>query len=501
MRRATLFVCTLLLTVGLTALPVDAQAQMRTFEQSMDRLKAKLKTFDGTTLNITTYKELVEAANFINAYKANLQKAIGAWNKLIKSAKTQARHKAITENDAYFKAVVKAFKEKAAVIKPPKKVEKKPDKVITLKDVYVGPDVAGDKPWILDTFGKQETILRAWGSPGSKSKPSRWSAWLKFWVGFKEIANGDMISVQVYRGKKKLGKPHPCKPSKVMAEYKLAYFDCKAPKDRDWKGLFKTAGVHTLKLTYKKPIEGVTFKDFAALQLNVKKLKKGSSNNPAVAWDTIHDMKLAVSTVEESITGSGRGPTGHASLAFFSAFRKGIPYLTIRTWFKREKRLESTSLTCLYKGKRVAEGHAIGGHNFDYWSYVKKGSPKRDDAKWIQAVYQVHMLKPRPGPGGNKGSWSKEPHWLHENPGEYKCVIVGDGDVIKELHFTVGEEGAIVKPECQLKSMNTLSTVSLVRTVDKKLSDRKYDKKAGKKYGFHGRVKWPKGCPPVQGKK
>ena len=496
MKNPTTVVSALCLAAALMVLPTDAGAQMRAFEQSMGRLNVKLKSFDGTTLNITTYKELVEAANFLNTYKGNLQKAIGAWNSLIKTAKTQARHKAVAEHDAYFKALAKAFKEKAAVIKEPKKVEKKPDKVIALKDVYVGPDVAGDKPWILDTFGKEETIIRAWGSPGTKSKPSRWSAWLKFWVGFKDIANGDMISVQVYEGKKKLGKPHPCKPTAVMADVKLAYFDCKAPKDRDWKDLFKTSGVHTLKLTYNKPIEGVTFKDFAVLQLNAKQLKKGSANNPTLAWDTDHDMKLGVSTVTEEISGSGRGPTGHAVVAFASAFRKGIPYLTIRTWFKREKRLESTSLTCMYKGKRVAEGHGIGGHNFDYWSYIKKRSPKRDDAKWIQATWQVQMLKSRPGPGGNKGSWSKEPHWLHENPGEYKCVIVGDGDVIKEIYFTVGEEGALVKPECQLASMNTLSTVTLVRTVDKKLSDRKYDKKISKKYGFHGRVKWPKGCPP-----
>ena len=496
MRKPLFVMFTLCLAAGLMAVPGDASAQMRAFEQSMGRLNVKLKTFDGTNLNITTFEQLTEAANFAKNYKASLQTAIGAWNSLIKSAKTQARHKALSEKDAYFKALAAALQEKAKTIKPPVKVEKKPDKVIALKDVYVGPDVAGDKPWILDTFGKEETIIRAWGSPGTKSKPSRWSAWLKFWVGFKDIANGDMISVQVYLGKKKLGKAHPCKPTVVMADVKLAYFECKTPKDRDWDGLFKTAGVHTLKLTYKKPIEGVTFKDFAVLQLNAKQLKKGASNNPALAWDTDHDMKLTVTTVEEALSSSGRGPTGHAEAAFAAAFRKGISHLRIRTWFKREKRLESTSMTCLYKGKRVAEGRPIGGHNFDYWSYVKKGSPKRDDAKWVQAVYEVGMLKPRPGPGGQKGSWTTEPHWLHENPGEYKCVIVGDGDVIKEIYFTVGEDGAMVKPQCQLQSMNTLTTVTLARTVDKKLSDRKYDKKAGKKYGFHGRVMWPKGCPP-----
>ncbi len=496
MSPARILSLTAALLIVVSLMPADAAAQMRTFEQSMGRLKAKLKSFDGQNLNVETYDELVAAANFLKNYKANLQKAIKAWNSLMKTARTQARLKALKDNEAYFKALAKAIQDKAKEIKPPKKVEKKPDKLITLKDAYSGPDVAGDKPWILDTFGRQETILRVWGSPGTKSKPSRWSIRLQFWVGFGEIANGDVVMVQVLKGRKKLGKPGACKPSHVWPDNKLAFFKCQVPRDRDWKGLFKTAGVHTIKLTYKKPIEGKVFKDFAVFQLTSKKLKKGASNNPAVAWGTDHDMRLAVSTVEEAVTSSGSGETGDTTRAFFAVYRKGISYLEIRTWFKRVKRLERTSLTCLYKGKRVAEGHSIGGHNFDYWSYVRKGSPKRDDAKWVQVAYQVHMLKSRPGPGGNKGSWSKEPHWLHENPGEYKCVILGDGEVLKELYFTVGEDGAIVKPECQLKSVNTLATITLLRAVDKKLSDRKYDKKIGKKYGFQGRVKWPKGCPP-----
>ena len=74
---------------------------------------------------------------------------------------------------------------------------------------------------------------------------------------------------------------------------------------------------------------------------------------------------------------------------------------------------------------------------------------------------------------------------------------VAEGEVIKEIYFTVGKDGEVIKPECQLKSANTLSSVTFARTVDKKLSDRKYDKKVGKKYGFEGRVTWAKECPPV----
>jgi len=29
--------------------------------------------------------------------------------------------------------------------------------------------------------------------------------------------------------------------------------------------------------------------------------------------------------------------------------------------------------------------------------------------------------------------------FLNENPGDYRCVITGGGEILKELHFTIGE--------------------------------------------------------------
>ena len=146
----------------------------------MGRLNKKLSTFDGAALNITTYAQLTTAAQFVNSYKANLGKAIKAWNGLIKTARNSERHKNLSARKAYFDALVKAFKEKAKVIKPPKKVAPKVVRKITLDEIYVGPDAGGDKPYLLDIHGREQTLFRAWGSPGSKSKPSRWSAKVKF---------------------------------------------------------------------------------------------------------------------------------------------------------------------------------------------------------------------------------------------------------------------------------------------------------------------------------
>jgi len=477
----------------------EAPAQMRNYEQSMMRLKNKLPTatFDGRTLHVKTYKELQNVASFVKNFRTNLEKAIQAWNKLDRG-RTQQRKNALVANQQYYKALAQAFQQKVKEIPPPAKPKVVKDRVIQPDEIFIGPDVASTKPIIIDTIGPMDTLIRVWGSPGSSSKPSKWSAKLHFWVRYNNIVDDDVVLIQVLKGRKKLGKPTPCRPKGIKAKVQLAYFECLAPRNRDYPNMFNSDGQHTVALTYKKPIEGTVFKNFATLKVSVKKLKKGASNNPNVAWGTDHDMKLTVSTIEEKTNNGGSGLGGHTNESLQAAFRQGIPYMAVHTWLKREKRVERTKLTCMYKGKRVAESQDVGGQNYDYWSYVKKGSPKRDDAKWDQQEYLLYQLHPRPGPGGNKGSWATPQHWMNENPGDYRCVVTGEGDVIKEIYFTVGADGEIVKPTCQAKSFNTLHTVTLLTTKDHKLSDRSYDKKIGRKFGYEGRIKWSRGCPPTK---
>ena len=357
----------------------------------------------------------------------------------------------------------------------------------------VGPDAASDKPFIVDTIGAQETTFRAWAHPGTKANPSRWSARLSFFVHYKDAADDDVVVISLHKGKKRLGKPTPCRPKRLYAEAALAAFECEAPKGRDHKDLFSTKGVHTIKLTYRKVIEGKEFANFAVLTVNVEQLKKGASNNPSVSWGESHDGKLTVSTIEEKSQNSNSNSDAFNALA--AAKGIGVPYMLVSTWFKREKRVERTKMTCMYKGKRIAEAQSTGNSKYSSYTYKKKGSPERIDQAWEQATYFLYAMHPRPDAKGSKGSWSTPQHWLNENPGDYKCVITGDGEIVKELYFKVGADGEVVKPACQRGSMNALKTVTLLRTVNKKLSTVKYDKKVGKKAGYEGRVKWSAGCP------
>ena len=474
--------------------PQQGQAQMRAFEQNMAKMKVKLppSIFDGKTLNISKYEELLQVKQFGLNYRGFLQNAFDAWGKLGRGQNEERRNQLIA-NKEYFNAFQKAYMAKAKEIKAP--VEKKPVEVkqITLSDAFVGPDVNKEGPVILDTIGGFGTEFKAYGLPGTKAKPTRWLAQLQFYVKYKDIAKDDAVMIEVFKDGKSLGKPTSCQFKYHDKDFDLAYYQCDAPKmNSDYEGLYQTGGPHTIKLTYKNLVEGKEFKDFAILKINVKKAMQGSANNPSLKWQTDHDMKLAVSTIQEG--GSKRGIIKYAKEA---AFRAGTQTtsMVINTWFKTGKKARNkTKMTCLYHDRRIAQADSFKIGEFSYWSYLKKGSMEREEAHWVHHSYYLRTMYPRRHSKATHGR--KKGHFLNENPGEYRCVITGDGEVLKELFFRVGLDGNIVKPACQLESMNTLSTVTLPAAEDKILSTTAYDKDIGKKYGFEGRVKWSKSCPP-----
>ena len=479
--------------------PLQGLAQMRDFEQNMAKMKVKLppNIFDGNNLNISTYAELQQLKQFGLNYRTFLQKSMDAWSKLGRG-QNEERKKQLLANKAYFDAFLKAYLVKEKEIQPPEKKQVAQMKAVALSDVFIGPDTKTQGPIILDSIGHDETEIQAYGHPGTKTKPTRWSAKLQFYVKYDQMEHDDAILIQVYKGSKKLGEPTPCQPKKHHPDFHVAYFECDAPKKRSaYETLFETDGVHTIKLTYKKLIEGKEFKDFASFNLHVVNAKQGAANNPSLKWLTNHDMKLSVSTIEEGINHSARNILT-AKKAALRQWGEQAQSLQIQTWFKTDKGARrNTKMTCLYKDKKIIESNGVPKKRYTYWSFLEKGSMKKEEAQWTQHIYEMYNLHPRPNPK-NPQYPQKGGHYLSENPGDYRCVITGDGEVLKELFFKVGADGNIVKPACQMKSMNTLHTVTLLATKDHKLSTVGYDEKLGKKFGFEGRVKWSGGCPPVR---
>ncbi len=474
--------------------PQQGHAQMRNFEQNMAKMKVKLppSIFDGKTLKITKYEELQQVKQFGLNYRGFLQNALGAWEKLGRGQNEERRNQLIA-NKEYFNAFQKAYTVKAKEIKAP--VKKKPVQVkeITLSDVFIGPDVNKDGPIILDTIGGFGTEFKAYGRPGTKAKPTRWLAQLQFFIKYKDIEKDDAVMIEVFKDGKSLGKPTSCQFKYHHQDFHLAYYQCDAPKMRsDYEDLYQTGGPHTIKLTYKNLVAGKEFKDFAVFKVNVKKAMHGSANNPSLKWQTDHDMKLAVSTIQE-----GASKRGIIKFAKEAAFRSGTQTrsMVINTWFKTGKATRvKTQMTCLYHDRRIAQADSFKIGGFSYWSFLKKGSMEKEEANWVHHAYYLKSMFPRRHAKATHGR--RKGHFLNDNPGEYRCIVTGDGEVLKELFFRVGLDGNIVKPACQLESMNTPSTVTLLAAEDKILSTVDYDKKIGQQYGFEGRVKWSKSCPP-----
>ncbi len=489
MNRLTATVALLLLIT-----PSTSGAQMRAFEQSLGKMKNRLpaSVFDGKTLKVTTWPEMRKVEDFVRNYKKNLETAIGAWNKLTVGKNTERRNK-LVEAQGYFKALFPLYVAKRKQITPPKKQTKVVVKNAAFADVVTGPGARLEKPALIDFFGTEETKLQAWGSPGTRSKPSMWSVRMWFVVKYAGFTSSDFVTAQVYKGRRKLKGAINCAPH-LLKGWPVAVFKCRSDH-RDRKKMYNTAGVHSIKLSYKNLVTGKTFKNFATLKIEILKLWGGSVTRPSVKWRTNHDMHMPPTTIEE------RNPnwrSGHRdrfvqelmTTAMSAMNAKGPSNLVLRTWIKRAKYF-TTQATCLYKGKPVwAPVRDNGPLDWEVYGRIKKGGKKEFRAKWQEMRFDLQGLK-IVGKDGARGSWAKEPHWLDKNPGDYKCVITGDGKKIKEVSFTVGKDGRLIKPACQDKILTTFKTVTLVKARSSKWGELKWKSKAA----FGGNVKWKKSCP------
>ncbi|MBU1220499.1 hypothetical protein KKF34_00780 [Myxococcota bacterium] len=80
--------------------------------------------------------------------------------------------------------------------------------------------------------------------------------------------------------------------------------------------------------------------------------------------------------------------------------------------------------------------------------------------------------------------------FFKKNPGKYVCKILRNGEIDRELHFTIGANGIPVKPSCQKGTqplVSAPSTTTLIKTIFKNAQDAKFDRNAFNSNGLHGR--------------
>jgi hypothetical protein len=356
-----------------------------------------------------------------------------------------------------------------------------------------------DKPTLIDTIGPLETTVLVQMHVG---RPPVWVPEPTLMVRFDGYRSDDVIVMQLEKDGKTKGKPMMCGARIHSKKMALAIFTCRPKKEF---GLTEQ-GTFKLNVTYRQTLAQKEH-PLASLILPVVELKHGSQNKPQIVFGDNMDARMNVSTIEEAGGTGFNDPANEFGIpnrdnenlinALVTAhdMPESIPYAVFRTWFKAGKNMIRTKLTCFYKDEIVAEAPDTGHNQRKNWSHEKNG---RRHELWSQVYYRVNSLKIRPRYGGDKSGFAGKLHFLSENPGPYRCVISGGGEILKELHFEVGADGKIAKPACQATSMKTMRHVTLLHQVDKKVSFVPHDANAGSKHGFYGNVAWSNGCPPMK---
>jgi len=386
--------------------------------------------------------------------------------------------------------------------------------------------VAQEKPTLVHTVGGKQTHvgLKGFRKVNRKKKTTfMWCPTAYFLVKYDNIEPEDVVSVQLLnKRKKKLGKPFICKPRYLFADLKLKYgnkkadrgakplpmaqYECSPPRDQCKKDAQAKTGEFFLSLTYKKPTEGEEMKDFARLAFNVRRAFHGWNKHPEKNYAVDQEWLHGMTTVEEYVFQMAKKPADlrNAQIAVVG-HRHAEPMVMIRSWFRFDASPKVSKIICKYKGKRIAQTGAFHGDKFSFMARNRdkkaedlvKVHTKRFDFK----LHNVFVRPPREAPKKNrrvKKHYKMPKHYLSKNPGAYKCMILGEGELLRKVHFKVGAGGKIIGNGCG-EDLARLPHVTFVRAEEKKkdyIANAKL--KASKwsaKNAFYQPASWPAGCP------
>lgn len=386
--------------------------------------------------------------------------------------------------------------------------------------------IAKVKPTLVHLIGGKQTHVTATGFrkvDRKKKATFMWCPKVYFFVKYDNIEPEDAVSVQLLNKKmKKMGQPFTCKPKHLFADLKLSYgnkkadsnakqlpmaqYECGPSKDQCKQDAVAKLGNYHLSFTYKKPTEGEEIKDFARLGFKIVQALHGWAKHPEKTYAVDNDFLTGLTTIEEFVFQTPKKPADLRNAQIAVVGHRHIePKVMIRTWFKYDSSPKVSKIICKYKGKRIAQ---TGPFNGDEYSFMVR--PKDKKANDLVKVYlkrfdfrleNVFFRHPREEPKKNrrvKKHYKMPKHYLSENPGEYKCMILGESELLRVVHFKIGGKGKVISNGCN-EAIAKLPHVSFIKTEEKK-GDYIHKAKLkasprSKNTAFYMDVKWPKGCP------
>ena len=353
--------------------------------------------------------------------------------------------------------------------------------------------VAAGEPRLLDSIGIQESDARALAVNGN---PNTWVPEVSFFLEFDGWSQEDVVLVEWREGKKVIGKPFVCATAHFMREVQdnpttpifaanLARFTCRFP---DAAGISRP-GIFELGLTYKQTLAGKTW-DLGRLEMRVVEILVGSANKPVTSYADDRDHQLGLTTIEEYFGEHGE-PEADLRVAAKIHHRllAGGVAIAIRFWTKYDDTGPRTiTMTCLQGDQKVGEGrNVLRGRKSGSTTFVGKD---RQDVNYVQQGFALNGMRPGKNPGSGGA-----PFYLGDHPGDYRCVAMAGGEIVKEVFFSVGADGEIQRTACDDEA-RTLRQVHIVSAKEHAIANLPRDEKIAARGAFFGRVTWKAGCRP-----
>jgi len=332
----------------------------------------------------------------------------------------------------------------------------------------------GTAPVVLDALSRHVPLdIKAhWNSK------SQWVPLFNIGVAFDAFEEDDILVVQHYKGHgkkaKAWGKPQKCaehnEDDRLTRQIgqRVWFFNCKGGDEL----LIGTDGAYSAKITYRQTGAGTDHRDLKTIEYTVKKYYADASGSK---------KQLAfVATLDHRI--------GEGWLSYHGDGKKDGQEVRLSTWFKWDTHgeLRDVKMRCFHNDKKFGDFDSHNRYDVETASYVNKsGDPIRES--WGKYVFHV---KPNFGKGmvhwdhPKEGSPNPEVFYLSKNPGDYRCTVTFEGDLVREIKFKIAD-GKVVEPGCAGTQVRAGAQHHMV-SVNVKAGPMKYDNKAFEKAGWFG---------------
>ncbi len=327
------------------------------------------------------------------------------------------------------------------------------------------PGVAPDQPIVLDKWSRYHTHITTYENPGKK--PGGGTDYNKFaWVPKVDLVvqvarpeRDDIVILQHYQGDKEWGAPIKVPVSNITPRRGKDYSLVSFSSTMDQSLAISDAGQFSVKVSYKQTALGKLHEDLATFRYTVKNYNRGwTSQGPIQGFYVDHDFRM-----------------GEAWL-----YRLSDNRIELWTWFKYNRegdaKVQNGRLRCFYGDTILPFGNSPTDRtevSYDHYTSQREHQ-KVTWGLWYWSVPRI------------EGVMAAD--YLKNHPGEYRCTLTQDGEIAREFHFTVGNDGQIVRePFAGMKTIYAVDDSFPLKMEFKDNADLDFDGTAFETEKLYGR--------------